>query len=116
MATYDASYYKNKWDYAWNTVQFINYRNPKDGFVQVYHANYRDCNVTFLYGNEDAYDKTGNEAVDVKSLTRAFEIGDTIKAPYDSTYMEGYGLVQGWDKDGDGVNDYELDDEKPFYR
>ena len=25
--------------------------------------------------------------------------------------MEGYGLVQGWDKDGDGVNDYELDDE-----
>ena len=111
LATYDASYYKNKWDYAWNTVPFINYRNPKDGFVQVYHANYRDCNVTFLYGNEDAYDKTGNEAVDVKSLTRAFEIGDTIKAPYDSTYMEGYGLVQGWDKDGDGVNDYELDDE-----
>ena len=111
LATYDASYYKNKWDYAWNAVQFINYRNPKDGFVQVYHANYRDCNVTFLYGNEDAYDKTGNEAVDVKSLTRAFEIGDTIKAPYDSTYMEGYGLVQGWDKDGDGVNDYELDDE-----
>ena len=109
LATYDASYYKNKWDYAWNAVQFINYRNPKDGFVQVYHANYRDCNVTFLYGNEDAYDKTGNEAVDVKSLTRAFEIGDTIKAPYDSTYMEGYGLVQGWDKDGDGVNDYELD-------
>ena len=111
LATYDASYYKNKWDYAWNAVPFINYRNPKDGFVQVYHANYRDCNVTFLYGNEDAYDKTGNEAVDVKSLTRAFEIGDTIKAPYDSTYMEGYGLVQGWDKDGDGVNDYELDDE-----
>ena len=111
LATYDASYYKNKWDYAWNTVPFINYRNPKDGFVQVYHANYRDCNVTFLYGNEDAYDKTGNEAVDVKSLTRAFEIGDTIKAPYDSTYMEGYGLVQGWDKDGDGVNDYELDAE-----
>ena len=109
LATYDASYYKNKWDYAWNAVQFINYRNPKDGFVQVYHANYRDCNVTFLYGNEDAYDKTGNEAVDVKSLTRAFEIGDTIKALYDSTYMEGYGLVQGWDKDGDGVNDYELD-------
>ena len=109
LATYDASYYKNKWDYAWNAVQFINYRNPKDGFVQVYHANYRDCNVTFLYGNEDAYDKTGNEAVDVKSLTRAFEIGDTIKAPYDSTYMEGYGLVQGWDKDGDGINDYELD-------
>ncbi len=109
LATYDASYYKNKWDYAWNAVPFINYRNPKDGFVQVYHANYRDCNVTFLYGNEDAYDKTGNEAVDVKSLTRAFEIGDTIKAPYDSTYMEGYGLVQGWDKDGDGINDYELD-------
>ena len=111
LATYDASYYKNKWDYAWNAVQFINYRNPKDGFVQVYHANYRDCNITFLYGNEDAYDKTGNEAEDVKSQTRAFKIGDTIKAPYDSTYMEGYGLVQGWDKDGDGVNDYELDDE-----
>ena len=109
LATYDASYYKNKWDYAWNAVPFINYRNPKDGFVQVYHANYRDCNVTFLYGNEDAYDKTGNEAVDVKSLTRAFEIGDTIKAPYDSTYMEGYGLVQGWDNNGDGINDYELD-------
>ena len=64
-----------------------------------------------MYGNEDAYDKTGNEAVDVKSQTRAFKIGDTIEAPYDSTYMEGYGLVQGWDKDGDGVNDYELDDE-----
>ena len=111
MATYDASYYKNKWGYAWNAVDFINRRNPKDGFVQAYRANYRDCNITFLYGNEDAYDKTGNEAEGVKSLTRAFKIGDTIEAPYDSTYMEGYGLVQGWDKDGDGVNDYELDDE-----
>ena len=111
MATYDASYYKNKWGYAWNAVDFINRRPPKDGFVQAYRANYRDCNITFLYGNEDAYDKTGNEAVDVKSQTRAFKIGDTIEAPYDSTYMEGYGLVQGWDKDGDGVNDYELDDE-----
>ena len=111
LATYDASYYKNKWGYAWNAVDFINRRPPKDGFVQAYRANYRDCNITFLYGNEDAYDKTGNEAVDVKSLTRAFKIGDTIEAPYDSTYMEGYGLVQGWDKDGDGVNDYELDAE-----
>ena len=111
LATYDASYYKNKWGYAWNAVDFINRRPPKDGFVQAYRANYRDCNITFLYGNEDAYDKTGNEAVDVKSQTRAFKIGDTIEAPYDSTYMEGYGLVQGWDKDGDGVNDYELDDE-----
>ena len=111
MATYDASYYKNKWGYAWNAVDFINRRPPKDGFVQAYRANYRDCNITFLYGNEDAYDKTGNEAEGVKSLTRAFKIGDTIEAPYDSTYMEGYGLVQGWDKDGDGVNDYELDDE-----
>ena len=111
LATYDASYYKNKWGYAWNTVDFINRRPPKDGFVQAYRANYRDCNITFLYGNEDAYDKTGNEAEGVKSLTRAFKIGDTIEAPYDSTYMEGYGLVQGWDKDGDGVNDYELDDE-----
>ncbi len=111
LATYDASYYKNKWDYAWNAVAFINRRNPKDGFVQVYRANYRDCNITFLYGNEDAYDKTGNEAVDVKSQTRAFEIGDTIKAPYDSTYMEGYGLVQGWDNNGDGINDYDLDDD-----
>ena len=111
LATYDASYYKNKWGYAWNAVDFINRRPPKDGFVQAYRANYRDCNITFLYGNEDAYDKTGNEAEGVKSLTRAFKIGDTIEAPYDSTYMEGYGLVQGWDKDGDGVNDYELDDE-----
>ena len=111
LATYDASYYKNKWGYAWNAVDFINRRPPKDGFVQAYRANYRDCNITFLYGNEDAYDKTGNEAEGVKSLTRAFKIGDTIEAPYDSTYMEGYGLVQGWDKDGDGVNDYELDAE-----
>ena len=62
LATYDASYYKNKWGYAWNAVDFINRRPPKDGFVQAYRANYRDCNITFLYGNEDAYDKTGNEA------------------------------------------------------
>ena len=115
LATYDASTYKNEWRYEWNAVGFLDhtfaYHAPENGFAQVYRANYRDCNITFLYGNEDAYDKTGNEAEDVKSQTRAFKIGDTIKAPYDSTYMEGYGLVQGWDKDGDGVNDYELDDE-----
>ena len=115
LATYDASTYKNEWRYEWNAVGFLDhtfaYHAPENGFAQVYRANYRDCNITFLYGNEDAYDKTGNEAVDVKSQTRAFKIGDTIEAPYDSTYMEGYGLVQGWDKDGDGVNDYELDDE-----
>ena len=115
LATYDASTYKNEWRYEWNAVGFLDhtfaYHAPENGFAQVYRANYRDCNITFLYGNEDAYDKTGNEAEDVKSQTRVFKIGDTIKAPYDSTYMEGYGLVQGWDKDGDGVNDYELDDE-----
>ena len=71
LATYDASTYKNEWRYEWNAVGFLDhtfaYHAPENGFAQVYRANYRDCNITFLYGNEDAYDKTGNEAEDVKS-------------------------------------------------
>ena len=99
--------------YVWNYYNFLQsypYYIRNKMIVQSYCATYRDCDVTFVYGNEDQYDDTGNEGRDVKSEVRTFEIGEQITAPSDSTAIEGYGIVRGWDNDGDGINDYELDD------
>ena len=99
--------------YVWNYYNFLQsypYYIQNKVVVQSYCATYRDCDVTFVYGNEDQYDDTGNEGRDVKSEVRTYEIGEQITAPSDSTAIEGYGIVRGWDNDGDGINDYELDE------
>ena len=99
--------------YVWNYYNFLQsypYYIRNNMIVQSYCATYRDCDVTFVYGNEDQYDDTGNEGRDVKSEVRTYEIGEQITAPSDSTAIDGYGIVRGWDNDGDGINDYELDD------
>ena len=73
--------------------------NPELTFTQTYVAQYRDCNVTFVYGTE--------EERQACAVTVPFDTEAT--SPDNSYFVDSAGKLLGWDYNGDGAVDTQLD-------